>query len=249
MSGSAPRGPKPRDRISRLAEQYELPPGAPAKLLMLVERLATDPLAPTSIRDPNEIVDQHIADSLVALDLEVVREAAVALDLGSGAGVPGLPLAVARADARFALLESAVRKCAFLVRTAAACGISNVEVVNERAEAYEAGFGCHDLVTARAVAGLDVVAEFAAPLLRVGGTVVIWGAKRSPDREAAAVRAAEELGLGDLEVRRVKPFPAARDRNLYVMSKVMDTPSRFPRRPGVAAKRPLGGAPARPGHG
>lgn len=240
MTGAPPSAAVLQARISELADRYRLPPSAPAKLLSLIERLAEDPLAPTTVRHPDDVIDRHLADSLVALELEPVRLASTVLDLGSGAGVPGLPLAAARPDAAFLLLESNSRKCVFLRRTALACGISNVEVVNDRAESYE-DRGHHDLVTARAVASLEVTAEYAAPLLRVGGTLVVWGGRRSPEHEAAANRAADELGLSELRVTRVEPFAGARDRHLYVMSKVMDTPSRFPRRPGVAQKRPLGG--------
>jgi 16S rRNA (guanine527-N7)-methyltransferase len=235
-----------RARISALAERYRLPPAALPKLLALVERLAGDPLAPTSVRDPQAVIDRHLADSLVALELEPVRRAKAVLDLGSGAGLPGLPLAAALPEAAFVLLESTARKCAFLRRTAAACGFSNVEVVTARAESCP-GPGRHDLVTARAVASLEVTAEYAAPLLCLGGTLVVWGGKRSADREAVANRAAAELGLSEPEVIRVQPFPEARDHHLYVMSKVMETPARFPRRPGAALKRPLGGAARRRG--
>jgi 16S rRNA (guanine527-N7)-methyltransferase len=112
--------------------------------------------------------------------------------------------------------------------------------VHSRAESYGAGRDQHDLVTARAVARLDITAEYAAPLLQLGGTLVAWGGRRSSDTEAAADRAAAQLGLAGVGVRRVEPFPRAQNRYLHLMSKVRKTPSRFPRRPGVAAKRPLG---------
>lgn len=227
-------------RVSRLTERYGLTPVEARKLGQLLERLVEDPLAPTSIRQPQAIVDHHLADSLVALELEEVRAAGLALDLGSGAGIPGLPLAAALPEATFVLLESAARKCAFLERTATACGIRNVEIVHRRAEEYEEGRGRHDLVTARAVARLDVTAEYAAPLLRLGGTLVAWSGRRSSDVEVAAEEAGRQLGLAGLEVKRVEPFPEAHNRYLHLMSKVRETPSRFPRRPGVAMKRPLG---------
>lgn len=225
--------------IAALVERYELPPDAMGKLAVLVDRLANDPHAPTSVRDPVAILDQHLADSLVALELEAVRRTQHALDLGSGAGLPGLPLAAALPYASFVLLESTARKCAFLKRTADACEISNVQIVQDRAESYALGRDHHDLVTVRAVASLEVNLEYAAPLLKLGGTAVLWAARRAPEREAAAGRAAEELGLAPVEVRRVEPFPQARDRHLYVTSKVKETPARFPRRPGMAVKRPL----------
>lgn len=227
-------------RVAELSARYGLTPEATAKLDLLLARLLEDPLAPTSIRRRQGILDHHLADSLVALELEEVRLARLALDLGSGPGMPGLPLAAALAETTFVLLESAARKCAFLERTAAACGIQNVEIVHRRAESYDEGRGRHDLVTARAVARLDVTAEYAAPLLRVDGKLVAWGGRRSSESEVAAEEAARQLGLAGLESVRVEPFPEAQNRYLYLMSKVRETPSRFPRRPGVALKRPLG---------
>ena len=99
-----------------------------------------------------------------------------------------------------------------------------------------------DLVTARALAPLEVVVEYAAPLLRIGGTLVVWRGQRDPEREAAAAKAAEIVGIEVGEVLAVQPYPAARNRHLHLMSKVMETPARFPRRPGIAMKRPLGSA-------
>jgi 16S rRNA (guanine527-N7)-methyltransferase len=85
-----------------------------------------------------------------------------------------------------------------------------------------------------------VVVEYAAPLLEVGGTLVAWRGQRDPDEEHAAARAAAEVGLETGEILRVQPYPTAKNRYLHLMSKVMDTPPGFPRRPGMATKRPLG---------
>ena len=131
--------------------------------------LTRDPLAPTSMRDPTQALNDHLADSLVALELAEVRAASRIADLGAGAGLPGLPLAIALPSAEVDLVESNRRKCEFIARAAGACGLSNVEVVNRRAEEWPEGIGRFDLVTARALAPLPVVAEYAAPLLRIGG--------------------------------------------------------------------------------
>jgi 16S rRNA (guanine527-N7)-methyltransferase len=101
-----------------------------------------------------------------------------------------------------------------------------------------------DLVTARALAPLEVVVEYAAPLLRIGGTLVVWRGQRDREAEDAAAKAAEVVGIEVGQVRTVHPYPTARNRHLYLMSKVMETPSRFPRRPGFAMKRPLGSGKA-----
>ncbi len=121
----------------------------------------------------------------------------------------------------------------------ARAGIANAEVVHARAEAWDDGARGDDLVTARALAPLSVLAEYAAPLLRDHGVLVAWKGRRDAQEEADGAYAAEQLGLEPVEIRRVQPFPAARDRHLHVMRKVAPTPPRFPRRPGMAAKRPL----------
>jgi 16S rRNA (guanine527-N7)-methyltransferase len=127
-------------------------------------------------------------------------------------------------------------------RLAAAAAASNARSVPARAEEWALGEGreAYDVVTARALAALPVLAEYAAPLLRDGGVLVAWKGARDSDEERAGAVAAGELGMGDHEVHRVEPFAGARDRHLHVLRKLGPTPARFPRRPGMALKRPLG---------
>jgi 16S rRNA (guanine527-N7)-methyltransferase len=229
-----------RELVAPLVARWGLESPAGDRLAALLEVLGDDATAPTSVRGPREAADAHLADSLVALELEVVRAAGRIADLGSGAGFPGLALAVGLPDARVALVESAARKCAFLERAIAAAGVPNAEVVHARAETWPGAGGVHDLVTARALAALPVVVEYAAPLLAVGGALVAWRGRRDRDAEAAGARAAAQVGLEPGEVRQVEPYSAARDRHLHVFRKTTPTPPRFPRRPGIARKRPLG---------
>lgn len=227
-----------RAEVARLVARYALPENAAAPLGALLERL-DDKHAPTTVREPLAAVDVHLADSLAGLDLAVVREATTIADLGAGAGFPGLPLAVAlpRADVR--LVESIARKCAFISEMASAAGITNAVAVARRAEEWPEGIGIHDLVTARALAPLGVLAEYAAPLLREGGALVAWKGRRDDAEEADAARAASVLGLELEEIRPVSPYEGADHRHLHVLRKVAPTPERFPRRPGMARKRPL----------
>jgi 16S rRNA (guanine527-N7)-methyltransferase len=234
-----------RARIDALVELYRLPDGASDRLAALVELFSKDPHAPTAIRDPIRVVDEHLADSLVALDLDQLRAASEVVDLGSGAGLPGLALAIALPRKRFALVESASRKAAFIQRAVALAAVENVEVVHARAEAWPDGLDRFDVATARALAPLDVVAEYAAPLLRLGGSLVAWRGRRDPGEEAAADRAAATLGLRVAETRSVQPHSGAINKHLTLMLKEIETPRGFPRRPGVARKRPLGGPRAR----
>jgi 16S rRNA (guanine527-N7)-methyltransferase len=228
--------------IAGFTRRWSLPPTAADRLRRLATLVSSDASAPTTVREPTRVLEDHLADSLVALELRDVlwHEAEIA-DLGAGAGFPGLPLAIALPGSRLSLVESNARKCEFLARAAAACELDNVDVVRERVELWRSGLNHCDVVTARALAPLAVVAEYAAPLLRVGGSLVAWRGRRDPTDEAAGARAALHLGLEPRAPVAVKPYPAAERRHLHVLVKVRETPAKFPRRPGVAHKHPLGG--------
>jgi 16S rRNA (guanine527-N7)-methyltransferase len=226
--------------VADLVSRYGLPPAVASQLGALLDALAADPHAPTTVRVPGQAVHTHLADSLVALELPDARAATAIADLGAGAGFPGLPLAVALPAAQVVLVESVARKCAFIRVAADAAGLANVEVVADRVESWSAGLATRDLVTARALAPLAVLAEYAAPLLCEGGVLVAWKGRRDAEEERDAAAAAEQLGLAVEEIRPVHPFAGAEHRHLHVLRKVAPTPQRFPRRPGMARKRPLG---------
>jgi len=227
--------------VEGLGERYGLSGGQLDQLAQILSALALDGLAPTSVREPGRAVDVHLADSLVALELEMVREARQIADIGAGAGFPGLPLAVALPDSEVRLVESQARKCAFVERVEVTAGIENAEAVCARVEEWPEGVGAHDMVLARAVAPQPIVLEYAAPLLRLGGALVDWRGQRDPEEERAGLEAAEILGLERESLLRVEPFEAARDRHLHVWVKVRETPDRLPRRVGMARKKPLAG--------
>ncbi len=224
--------------IAELARRHRLVTGEDA-LGCLLGLLSQDPRAPTSVRDPKRVLDDHLADSLSALELERLMAARNIVDVGSGAGLPALPLAVALPDAAVVALESSSRKTEFISHAITHCGIANARAVSARAEAWPEGREGADLVTARALASLAVVVEYAAPLLRKGGALVAWRGRRDPREEDDAAAAAATLGMEPEEVRAVRPYERALNRHLHVFAKVDETPARFPRRPGVARKRPL----------
>jgi 16S rRNA (guanine527-N7)-methyltransferase len=226
-------------RLGDLAARYELSATAAERLGALLEEVAREPSAITSVRDPAVGVDAHVADSLVALELREVRRAGRIADLGSGGGFPGLVLAIALPEAHVALVESVSRKCAFLRRAVEALALGNVEVVCGRAEEWPEGLGAHDLVTARALAPLSVLVEYAAPLLAAGGHLVAWKGRIEGVETADGRAAAAALGMSEPSAIAVSPFVDAGDRYLYLNSKVSPTPPGYPRRPGMARKRPI----------
>lgn len=230
-------------RLQELADRFGLPAAAPEAYAAYLDLLASDPTAPTTVTDPARGVDEHIADALVALEVPAVAAGRVLADLGSGAGVPGLPLAIARPDAHVTLVDSLERKGAFLRRALEVTGVRNADVVVARAESWPAGIDRHDVVLVRAVAPLAVLIEYAAPLLRVGGSLVAWKGQPDAAEAADAAAAADALGMELEDRRRVIPWPGAERRSLYVARKIAATPAGYPRRPGMARKRPLRASP------
>jgi 16S rRNA (guanine527-N7)-methyltransferase len=167
-------------------------------------------------------------------------------DIGSGAGFPGLVLAAALPDARVELIESQSRKTAVSDRLLQAARLTNARSVTARAEDWAAsppplgGREAYDAVTARALAPLAVIAEYAAPLLADGGVLVAWKGGRDENEERGLAAAAPRLAMELVEVRRVEPFAGARRRHLHLLRKAGPTPEGLPRRAGLAAKRPFG---------
>ena len=176
----------------------------------------------TSIRDPGEARRVHVDESLAALDA-VQRFEGPIVDVGSGGGAPGIPLASALPDRDVTLLEANGRKCAFLREAARA--FPNVTVVQSRAEEQETDrFG---VAVAKALAAPPVAAEWCLPLVAPGGAAVLYV---GPSADVPAVsRVSERLGGA----------PAEETPGLLVLRKLEPTPTGFPRRPGVAKRRPL----------
>ncbi len=222
--------------------RHGLPQSVAEAFRCLLAALAAEPDPPTTARAPPRAFEVHLADSLSALEIEPLACARAVADVGAGAGFPGLALALALREARFDLIEASSRKCEVIERLARAASIANARPVAVRAEEWGAreGGGAYTAVTARALAPLAVLVEYAGPLLEESGVLVAWKGARDAGEEDCGARAAAEVGLELEEVRRVVPFVGARDRHLHVYKKVRPTPARFPRRPGMARKRPLG---------
>jgi 16S rRNA (guanine527-N7)-methyltransferase len=198
----------------------------------------------TRITAPSTVATDHLLDAVAALPHIDRLSPARAVDLGSGGGVPAFPLALARPAVAWTLVESVGKKAALLREFAGSLGMRNVSVVARRAEelgrdpAARERFG---LATARACAALPVLAEYALPLLAIGGTLLAWkGAIGEGDAEMrAGATAAQLLGGGPPRVES-SAIPALGGRRFVLVAKRRPTPERFPRRAGEPARRPLG---------
>ena len=178
----------------------------------------------TAIRDPAEARRVHLDSVGPAVGL--LAEGPV-IDVGSGGGSPGLPLAVARPDLQFDLLEATQKKCRFLERWAAE--FENVDVVCARVEEHGRGAGreFYGTAVARALAPPEVAAEWCLPLVRTGGRVLLFV---GPSVDETAVADVVRELAAEVEESRA---------GFVLIQKTDPTPDRFPRRPGVARKRPL----------
>jgi 16S rRNA (guanine527-N7)-methyltransferase len=197
----------------------------------------------TSIREPADIERFHFLDCLALLELAAVRMSERLADLGSGAGLPALVLALALPKSQVTAVESQQKKCTFIERAASAMKLANVQVRCHRAEEYgqHVGRGAHDAVVSRALAALPVVAEYSLPLLASGGAMVAMKGEISNQERIQAQKALDILGGGRLESVKLEPFAGAENRWIYLARKEGSTPAAFPRRPGTPTRRPLGG--------
>jgi 16S rRNA (guanine527-N7)-methyltransferase len=222
----------------------ELPPGFADAVQRYVALLldANRRLNLTRVVEPGAVARLHLLDALSALPLiDGLAEPLRAVDLGSGGGVPGLVLALARPDQHWLLVDS-VRKKADAVRGfIAALGIGNVEVVAERAEVlgrdshHRASYG---LVAARACAPLPVLAEYAMPLLAIGGTLLAWKGPLA-ESELDGGRVAAALCGGGPPSVQTAAFSELGEHRFVAIAKRTTTPERYPRRPGEPSRRPL----------
>jgi 16S rRNA (guanine527-N7)-methyltransferase len=196
----------------------------------------------TAIEDPDEIVVKHFLDSLSCATVVDLRAARSLIDVGTGAGFPGLALKIVFPHLRLVLLDSLEKRLRFLDRLAARLGLQDVTTLHARAEEagrapeWREGF---DVVTARAVARLDALCEYCLPFAAVGGTFVAQKGPQVKDELAQAARALRILGGGTPAVHPLTLPGSDVRRSLIAIPKVAATPSAYPRRPGSARKHPL----------
>ena len=197
-------------------------------------------------RDLGGILLAHVLDSLSCFLHEPLSRAGRLADIGSGGGLPGIPIHIVRRDLQTTLVESVGKKARFLRYAVEGLGLEAVEVANVRAEdlGREPGHrGAYDVVTSRAVARLSVVVEYCVPLLEVGGSAIVMKGRLQAEELSEGAGAAGTLGADVAEVMPVPMIPelGAKERNLVILAKTRETPQRYPRRSGTVVKKPLGG--------
>lgn len=207
-------------------------------MVALLDRLSLERQNLVSAESLEQGLEVHLADSVVGCVVPDIRSATALCDLGSGGGFPGLVLGVALQNCSVTLVESERRKAEWLLKASA--DSPNVRVVHDRSEHLaQRERERFDVVTARAVGPLPVALELAAPLVRPGGVFVAWRARNVPEETAAGAAVATRLGFASAgDVVDVQPVRGA-DRFLQVWRKIAPTDGRYPRRAGMAAKRPL----------
>ena len=196
----------------------------------------------TALTAPEDVAVKHIIDSLTAYDAARFDGARTLIDVGTGAGLPGIPLAVYAPHLTVTLLDSLNKRVRFLTEVTAAMGLQNVRCIHARAEeaARTAEHrAAYDIAVSRAVARLPILIEYTLSFVRVGGTLLALKGRAYAEEQKEARRAAEVLGGGRITARPVH-LPGLDDvRAILTVTKERQTPAIYPRGGGAPARRPL----------
>ena len=195
----------------------------------------------TAVRDPKEFLAVHYLDSAEAATLPEFEQAETIIDVGTGGGFPGIPLAVLAPDKKFVLVDSLRKRIKIIREISEKLGITNVEFIHSRAEDLgrdKKHREKYDMAVSRAVASLPVLAEYCLPFIKIGGTLIAY---KSADAEQEADGARTAIHLLGGKTDRVEDVPEAGpiDHRLIVIKKVSGTASKYPRRAGMPSKDPL----------
>ncbi len=196
----------------------------------------------TAIEDEQGVIVKHFLDSLLGSQVSGWNSTGRLLDLGSGAGFPGVPLKIVFPDLQVTLVDSLQKRVRFLEHLIESLNLTGITAIHKRAEELgqdQEERESYDIVVSRAVAKLPVLCEFCLPLVRKGGIFLAYKGPEAHQELENASKAIEILGGERKElVEKHLPFNGGQ-RLLVVLEKVHDTPSKYPRKPGTAEKKPL----------
>jgi 16S rRNA (guanine527-N7)-methyltransferase len=193
----------------------------------------------TSITNPEEIRLKHFEDSLSLLQATNLTNQNM-IDIGAGAGFPGIPLKIKRPQIQLTLVEATCKKVEFLRHIVNKLGLKNVEIVWGRAEEIaKEKREQYDIAISRAVAKLNVLSELCLPFVKVGGIFIAYKEEKVEDEVKASENAIKLLGGKLKEIKKVTLPNSDIIRSLVIIEKISPTPEKYPRRPGMAKKRPL----------
>lgn len=196
----------------------------------------------TAITDPEEISIKHYLDALTLKRVIAQVDGRHLIDVGTGAGFPGLPLAIAWPQLRLTLMDATAKKLRFIEHAAASLGLDNVRTLHSRAE--DAGRDnaqreAYDIVVARALGRMPVLLEYTLPLCKVGGQVIAMKGTSAFEETAAAAKAINVLGGELFAIEEVRLPTLSNPRYLIVVDKVAATPKRYPRKAGLPSRNPI----------
>ncbi len=196
----------------------------------------------TAITDREEFIVKHYLDSLLCTDFPEYEQAEKIIDVGTGAGFPGVPLAIRSPEKSFVLMDSLKKRLKIVDELCGEAGITNVTTLHGRAEDLSHGKAHrekYDLSVSRAVARLSVLAEYCLPFIKVGGYLLAYKGPEAEKELKEAEKAIALLGGKGVAIRKGKLEEYGIDHNIIVIEKISPTPAKYPRKAGTPAKEPL----------
>ena len=194
----------------------------------------------TAITDVREIIEKHFIDSLTVL--KYIKSGDKVIDVGTGAGFPGIPLAICKKDSSFTLLDSLNKRIKFLDVVKEEINLNNVENLHGRAEDYGKNIKyreMYDVAVSRAVAPLNILLELLIPFVKIGGMCVCMKGPNVSEEMKDIENICGLLGAKYIETKNIKLIDGKLDRNIVIIKKVANTEAKYPRKAGIPAKQPL----------